>query len=131
MLRFADASMRAVSVHHPLEFFLAASSARAAQCAFWNYVNELMPKRKSELRILVFVRSILRALHQLSSSFVGGFAGGLGSVGVLFSGFTPCRESADSGITSINWLYSLSGLGISTRMILTPYCAASFGSRGA
>jgi len=76
------------------------------------------------------VRSTLRALHQLSSSFVGGFAGGLPFVGVLFSGFTPCLESADSGITSINWLYSLSGLGISTRITRTPYCAASLGSRG-
>ena len=43
----------------------------------------------------------------------------------LFSGFTPCLESADSGITSINWLYSFSGLGISTRITRTPYCAAS------
>ena len=59
------------------------------------------------------------------------FAGGLGSVGVLFSGFTPWRESADSGITSMNWLNSFAGRGISTRMIRTPYCAASFGSRGA
>jgi hypothetical protein len=28
-------------------------------------------------------------------------------------------------------LYSLSGLGISTRMIFTPNCSASLGSRGA
>jgi hypothetical protein len=48
--------------------------------------------------VLAVRRSIhLRALHQLSSSFVGGFAGGLPFVGVLFSGFTPCLEERRFG----------------------------------
>lgn len=50
------------------------------------------------------LRFTLRALHQLASPFVGGFAGGFPFVGVLVmvTGFTPCRESADSGMTSMN-----------------------------
>ena len=40
-------------------------------------------------------------------------------------------DNADSGIVSMNWLYSFNGRGISTLLTRTPYCAASFGSRGA
>jgi hypothetical protein len=64
-----------------------------------------------------------------SSRSVGGlpFPGTAGFVPYV----SPCLLSALSGITSTNWLNSFAGRGVSTRMIFTPYCAASLGSRGA